>query len=123
MTEILNNSPTKDLLNKLAGLDNSAGDERLKRIVQRVVSDAFRTIEEFDVTPEEFWTAMSYLTQLGKNNEVGLLAPGLGFEHRADERLLLRPARQYERGHPLRAFQQGPEQRSEPQAQLFGHKL
>ena len=81
MTDILQNSPTKDLLNKLAGLDNSTGDERLKRIVQRVVSDAFRTIEEFDVTPEEFWAAMAYLTEVGKSNEIGLLAPGLGFEH------------------------------------------
>ena len=81
MTDILQNSPTKDLLDKLAGLDNSTGDERLKRIVQRVVSDAFRTIEEFDVTPEEFWAAMGYLTEVGKSNEIGLLAPGLGFEH------------------------------------------
>ena len=81
MTDILSSSPTKDLLNKLAGLDNNTGDERLKRIVQRVVSDAFRTIEDFDVTPAEFWTAMGYLTALGKSNEVGLLAPGLGFEH------------------------------------------
>lgn len=87
MTEILNNSPTKDLLTKLAGLDNPAGDERVKRITQRVVSDIFRTIEEFDVTPAEFWAAMSYLTELGQRNEYGLVAAGLGIEHFFDLRI------------------------------------
>lgn len=87
MTEILNNSPTKDLLTKLAGLDNPAGDERVKRITQRVVSDIFKTIEEFDVTPAEFWAAMSYLTELGQRNEYGLVAAGLGIEHFFDLRI------------------------------------
>jgi len=39
-----------------------------------------KTIEEFDVTPTEFWTAVSYVTRLGQANEVGLLVPGLAFE-------------------------------------------
>jgi catechol 1,2-dioxygenase len=51
--------------------------------------DLFKTIEEFDVQPDEFWSAMSYLTELGQANEVGLLVPGLGLEtfldHRTDE--------------------------------------
>jgi catechol 1,2-dioxygenase len=40
----------------------------------------FKTIEEFDVQPDEFWSTMSYLTELGQANEVGLLVPGLGLE-------------------------------------------
>jgi catechol 1,2-dioxygenase len=52
----------------------------MKRIVRRVVSDLFNTIEEFDIQPDEFWAAMSYLTELGQANEVGLLVPGLGLE-------------------------------------------
>lgn len=87
MTEILNTSPTKDLLAKLSGLDNTAGNDRVKRIVQRVVSDIFKTIEDFDATPAEFWTAMSYLTELGQRNEYGLVAAGLGIEHFFDLRL------------------------------------
>jgi len=83
---ILDNSPTKNLLAKLSGLDAPGGNERLKHIVQRVVSDIFETIEEFDVTPEEFWAAMSYLTEVGQRNEFGLLAPGLGIEHFLDLR-------------------------------------
>ena len=83
---LLNTSPTKDLLTKLSGLDQPGGNERTKRIVQRVVSDLFKTIEDFDVTPDEFWTAMSYLTEVGQNNEYGLVAAGLGLEHFLDLR-------------------------------------
>ena len=72
---LLNTQPVKDLLRKVSGLDNDSGDARLKRIVHRVVSDLFRTIEEFDVQPDEFWSAMSYLTSLGQANETGLLVP------------------------------------------------
>jgi catechol 1,2-dioxygenase len=84
---LLNTQPVKDLLRKISGLDNGNGDARLKRIVHRVVSDLFRTIEEFDVQPDEFWSAMSYLTSLGEANETGLLVPGLGLEIFLDMRL------------------------------------
>ena len=81
-----NTSPTKDFLQKLSGLDQPGGNERLKRIVQRIVSDNLKTIDDFDVTPEEFWTAMGYLGELGQQNETGLLAAGLGLEHFLDLR-------------------------------------
>ena len=70
----------KQLLNRVAGLDQPGGNDRLKHIVQRIVTDLCRTIETFDVTPTEFWTAASYLTRLGQANEVGLLVPGTGIE-------------------------------------------
>jgi catechol 1,2-dioxygenase len=88
MSESLLNTPhVQELLTKVSGLDNDKGDLRLKRIVQRVASDLFRTIEDFDIQPDEFWSAMSYLTRLGQANEVGLLVPGLGIEHFLDLRL------------------------------------
>lgn len=81
MAESLMNTPeVQDLLTKAAGLDNQGGDERLKRIVHRVATDLCRTVEEFDVTPTEFWAAVAYVTRLGQANEVGLLVPGLGVE-------------------------------------------
>ena len=83
---VLDASPTKDLLAKLSGLNEPGGNPRVKQVVQRVVSDLFKTIEEFDVTPAEFWTAMSYLTEVGQRNEYGLLAAGLGIEHFLDLR-------------------------------------
>ncbi len=81
MAESLTNTPdVKKLLERAAGLDQSGGDQRLKRIVHKVATDLCRTIEEFDVTPSEFWAACGYLTRLGQANEVGLLVPGLGVE-------------------------------------------
>jgi len=85
MTESLTNTRyVQQLINKVSGLDQAAGNERLKQIVQRITTDMFRMIEDFDVTPTEFWTAVSYLTRLGQANEVGLLVPGLGVEHFLD---------------------------------------
>jgi catechol 1,2-dioxygenase len=78
---LMDTKQVKDLLTKAAGLDQSGGNERLKRIVQRVSEDMCRMVEEFDVTPNEFWAAMGYLTKLGQANEVGLLVAGLGIEH------------------------------------------
>jgi catechol 1,2-dioxygenase len=81
MPDTLTDSPgVKQLLDRVAGLDQPGGNDRLKRVVRRVTTDLCRTIEEFDVTPSEFWTAVSYLTRLGQANEVGLLVPGLGIE-------------------------------------------
>ncbi|ACL57347.1 catechol 1,2-dioxygenase [Methylobacterium nodulans] len=85
MTTTLTDSPeVQALFDKVAGLDTDAGNPRIKQIVRRVVADACRIIEEFDVTPNEFWTAMSYLTETGQKNEFGLLMPGLGIEHFID---------------------------------------
>lgn len=84
---LLDTKDVKDLLMKVSNLGDGTGDVRLKRIVHRVVSDLFRTIEEFDIQPDEFWSAMAYLTRLGQANEVGLLVPGLGLETFLDMRL------------------------------------
>ena len=81
MADSLTDKPeVKQLLERAAGLGQPGGDERLKRIVHRIATDLCRTIEEFDVTPTEFWAACGYLTRLGQANEVGLLVPGLGLE-------------------------------------------
>ena len=88
MTEsLLNTKAVQALVHRVSGLDNDQGDARLKKIVQRVVTDLFRTIEDFDVQPDEFWSAMGYLTVLGQANEIGLLVPGLGLETFLDLRL------------------------------------
>ncbi|PFW57253.1 catechol 1,2-dioxygenase, partial [Bacillus sp. AFS075960] len=43
------------------------------------------TIEDFDVQPSEFWTALNYLNEAGR--EFGLIAAGLGFERFLDVRM------------------------------------
>jgi hypothetical protein len=39
------------------------------------------------VQPDEFWSAVSYITALGQANEAGLLVPGLGIETFLDLRM------------------------------------
>jgi catechol 1,2-dioxygenase len=81
MPESLTDTPqVQQLLRRAAGLDQPGGDARLKRIVHRVATEMCRIVEEFDVTPTEFWAACGYLTRLGQADEVGLLVPGLGIE-------------------------------------------
>jgi len=81
MPDSLTQKPeVQELLKRAAGLNQKGGNERLKKITQRIATDLCKTIEEFDVTPTEFWTAVSYVTRLGQANEVGLLVPGLAFE-------------------------------------------
>ncbi|MBV1798886.1 catechol 1,2-dioxygenase [Siccirubricoccus sp. G192] len=81
MTDSVTNTPeVQQLLNHAAGLDQPGGNERLKHIVHRIATDMCRVIEEFDITPTEFWTTVSYITRLGQANEAGLLVAGLGIE-------------------------------------------
>ena len=84
---LMDTKEVKDLLMKVSGLDNGTGNVRLKRIVHRVLGDLFRTIEEFDVQPDEFWSAVSYLTRLGQARETALLVPGIGLESFLDMRM------------------------------------
>ena len=62
---------------------------RLQAIVLRLVADLCKAMEDLDIQPSEFWKGVEFLTNAGKNNELGLLTPGLGLERfmdiRADE--------------------------------------
>ena len=78
---------TKKFLNIVSGMTNEKGSSRVKKIVHRIVTDLFRTIEDLDIQPDEFWIAIDYLNDLGQNMEAGLLTPGLGLEHFIDLRL------------------------------------
>jgi len=71
-------------LDKISGHDAGGGDPRLKAIVRRIVGDLFTVIDDFQVQPEEFWTAVNWLNEAGRNTEFGLIAPGLGFERLLD---------------------------------------
>lgn len=81
---VMNTSEVQELLDKAAGLDNGAGSTRLKTITRELLVGLFATIERHDITPNEFWSAVSYLTRLGQANEGGLLVAGLGIEHFLD---------------------------------------
>lgn len=55
---------------------------RVQEITLRIVSDLMKTINDLNITADEYWTGVSYIGDLGK--EAGLLSPGLGFDHFMD---------------------------------------
>jgi catechol 1,2-dioxygenase len=86
MASALVESPAiQAFLDKISGISEPGGNDRTKRILRRIVGDLFATIDEFDISPEEFWSAVGFLAEGGP--ELGLWAPGLGFEHFLDIRL------------------------------------
>ncbi|WP_306391914.1 catechol 1,2-dioxygenase [Telluria beijingensis] len=91
----MNKDAIDALLQKIEATEDPAkGSPRAKAIVNRIVRDLFVTIEELDVQPDEFWSAIAYLTEAGRSGEYGLIAAGLGFEHFLDLRLDEAEARQ-----------------------------
>jgi len=81
----------KDVIAALAaravGLDDRDGNPRLKQVVNRLLIDLMVAIDELDISMDEFWTGVAYLTQAGKQNEFGLIVPGVVLEHFLDLRL------------------------------------
>ncbi|SIQ85101.1 catechol 1,2-dioxygenase [Rhizobium sp. RU33A] len=84
---IFNRPDIQDFLKVLSGLDQKDGNPRVKQIVNRIVSDLFKTIDDLDVTPDEYWTAIAWVNEIGATGQAGLISPGLGLDHFLDERL------------------------------------
>ena len=78
-TEITNSGEIQALLNNIAGLTNSDGDPRIKKIVHRLVGDLFAAIEDLEITESEFWHGLHFMQAAAP--ELILIAPGLGFDH------------------------------------------
>jgi catechol 1,2-dioxygenase len=76
----------QDFLRLASGLDQSGGNPRTKQIVHRILSDLFKTIDDLDITSDEYWAGIAYLNQLGARGEAGLLSPGLGLDRYFDMR-------------------------------------
>jgi catechol 1,2-dioxygenase len=72
---------------RIADTQSKPANPRVKAIVDRLVLALFEVIDEMDVQPDEFWTGLNYLSELGKSGEAALLAAGLGLEHFLDLRL------------------------------------
>lgn len=83
----MNKEQVSKIASRFSSTQIKPANARVKAIVDRVVLDLFNVIDDFDVTPEEFWTAVDYLAELGRSHEVALLTPGLGFDHYLDLRL------------------------------------
>ncbi len=68
MTGLVDTPEVQRLLDRVGGLGEAAGDSRAKQIVRRIVGDLFSTIEDFDVSPEEFWSAVGFLCRVRRRS-------------------------------------------------------
>ncbi|WP_027967826.1 catechol 1,2-dioxygenase [Halomonas halocynthiae] len=85
--KIYDTAEVQDFLVTVSGFDKEGGDERAKQILHRLLSSVYQLIDDFDVTPEEFWGAVHLFNEIGSAKQGGLLAPGLGFDHYLDLRM------------------------------------
>lgn len=93
--KISHTAAVQQFFEEAAGLGNEAGRTRLKRIMQRVLQDTARLIEDLEISEDEFWHAIDYLNRLGGRGRAGLLVAGLGIEHFLD---LLQDAKDQQAG-------------------------
>lgn len=75
------------VLNRIEETSGQHANPRIAAIVHRMVRDLFYMIEDLDVQPEEFWSGLNFLAEAGRSGELGLIAPGLGFDHFLDLRM------------------------------------
>src|SRR3546814_4320950 len=90
--KIFDTPEVQGFLKTVSGLDGNEGDPRAKQIIHRIVSDLFKAIDDLDITPDAYWTAVGWLNELGMAGQAGLISPGLGFDHFLDLRLDARDA-------------------------------
>lgn len=82
----MNELTARTLLDKVLSTRTSPGNARVRAIIDSITGDLFRTIEDFDVQPKEFWAAADWLGALGASGQVGLVTAGLGFDRLLDIR-------------------------------------
>lgn len=77
----------KQLLDIVNTKHNAPGNPRVREITGRIVADLFKTIDELDISPDEFWSAVDWLNRLAQGGQTGLITAGLGFDRLLDIRL------------------------------------
>ncbi|HVJ42910.1 MAG TPA: catechol 1,2-dioxygenase [Dongiaceae bacterium] len=75
------------LAHRAAGLDNKGGNERIKTIAQRLLTDLFTAIDDLDIQMDEIWAGVAFLEQAAAAKQLGLIVPGIALEHFLDLRL------------------------------------
>ena len=85
--KIFSTPEVQDFLRLASGLDTEGGSPRTKQIVHRILSDLFKTIEDLEITSDEYWAGVAYVNRLGAASEAGLLSPGLGLDRFLDMRM------------------------------------
>ena len=85
--KLFDTAEIQDFLKEASGYNQEEGNPRAKEIVHRIHSGLFKAIEDLNITPDEYWTGIAYLNQLGQSQEAALLSPGLGIDRYLDMRM------------------------------------
>ena len=86
-TNLIDKNAIVELAARAAGLDNDRGNPRVKQVANRLLCDLMIAIDELDISMDEFWAGVAYIGQAAKDNELGLVVPGVALEHFLDLRL------------------------------------
>jgi catechol 1,2-dioxygenase len=82
--KISQTAAVQEFFKETSGLLNPEGNPRLKQVINRLLLDTVRMIEDLEITTQEFWQAVAFVNQVGARQEAALLAAGLGLEHYLD---------------------------------------
>lgn len=82
--KISHSEHVQNFFKEASGFKNDEGSSRMKTVINRILVDTAKIIEDLAITQDEFWKAVDYLNRLGGRNEAGLLVAGLGLEHYLD---------------------------------------
>ncbi|MFM0223570.1 catechol 1,2-dioxygenase [Paraburkholderia dipogonis] len=85
--KVFDTKEVQDLLKAAANAGSQDGSARAKQIVNRLLGDLFKAIDDLDMTPDEIWAGVHYFNKLGQDGEAALLAAGLGLEKYLDIRM------------------------------------
>ncbi|MFM0170894.1 catechol 1,2-dioxygenase [Paraburkholderia sediminicola] len=85
--KVFDTKEAQDLLKAAANVGSQDGSARAKEIVNRLLGDLFKAIDDLDMTPDEIWAGVHYFNKLGQDGEAALLAAGLGLEKYLDIRM------------------------------------
>jgi len=85
--KVFGTKEVQELLKAATNLGSQDGNPRAKQIVQRLLGDLFKAIDDLDMTPDEIWAGVHYFNKLGQDGEAALLAAGLGLEKYLDIRM------------------------------------
>ncbi|WP_144140976.1 catechol 1,2-dioxygenase [Paraburkholderia sp. BCC1884] len=85
--KVFDTKEVQDLLKAATNVSSQDGGARARQIVNRLLGDLFKAIDDLDMTPDEIWAGVHYFNKLGQDGEAALLAAGLGLEKYLDIRM------------------------------------
>lgn len=82
----MNELNQSQLLRRVTESNRPDANPRAQKIAARIVGDLFQAIDDLDISPDEFWVGVDWLSRLCQSGQVGLITAGLGFDRLLDIR-------------------------------------